>query len=129
MRGEKREADIRGMSESYGRTWCWNNMKRAKTDIFNALLGVAPVGDPLKVRVYDRANNAMREACFLDVVKEVRDLKGEGILPMHHPNPTRFGQVALTSSMYVSTNIFDFIVLTLQEAQANADPITADEDV
>jgi hypothetical protein len=114
---ERRETDIRSISEAYGRTWCWNNNKEAKEEI-NAWLTHKTVGT-LNVRVYSREENKMNQILFTDVVAQIASIEGGGTTRTYHPIPTRLGQVALAHHMYVSTSIFDLITLRLKECAAS----------
>ena len=66
----------------------------------------APIGDPLRVRVYNRKRNAME---FLELTEVL------SLIPVQPAElrTTKFGQVILSESVYLSTTIYACITAVL----------------
>ena len=100
-RHERQDA-IRRRSEEYGARWCAEHA---------AVVGRAvrewKRGEQLptaSVRVYNRQDNCMREASVQEVFEALRFDAMPYVL-----QPTPFGQVILSPTMYLSANIYQLI--------------------
>jgi len=111
MQDEKgaRRQTISEASERYGSRFVYNNSRRIAT-IITAYYGYASEGattiPDLAVRVYNRKDNAMQMIPFADVLKHIPVQPAE----LRH---TEFGQVILSETVYISTNIYACITAVL----------------
>ena len=102
-----RRQDIHDLSERYGAQYVQRNARRIAHAIsVHYGYASASIGDPLKVRVYNRTGNAMERIDFTDVLS---------LIPVQPAElrTTEFGQVILSESVYLSTTIYACITAVL----------------
>ena len=105
---KEREENIRRHSDAYGNRWSIENAKdllpyirKQKDAPFTP-----PESEDIVVRTYNREDNKMTVTSLSKVIATLpRDTNGDLITP----KPTAFGQVSLSPTMHISTNIFALI--------------------
>lgn len=104
-----RRQTINRASERYGSRFVCHNARRIAT-IVAAHYGYASedaISSPaLMVRVYNRMNNEMQTIPFTDVLKLIP-------VQLAELRNTEFGQVILSETVYISTNIYACITAVL----------------
>lgn len=108
QRGVRRQT-INEASERYGSRFVYHNSRRIAR-IIAAHYGYTSNDDTsnstLMVRVYNRKNNEMQSIPFTEVLKLIPIQAAE----LRH---TEFGQVILSETVYISTNIYACITAVL----------------
>ena len=107
---DTRRQTIHDASERYGSRFVYHNSRRIATTIA-VYYGYAPEDadashSDLMVRVYNRKKNEMEVLAFTDVLKLIPVQPAE----LRH---TEFGQVILSETVYISTNIYACITAVL----------------
>lgn len=103
-----RRQTVNEASERYGSRFVYHNSRRIAIDIA-AHYGYTSediTSKPLMVRVYNRKNNEMQTIPFTEVLKLIPVQPAE----LRH---TEFGQVILSETVYISTNIYACITAVL----------------
>lgn len=108
QRGVRRQT-INEASERYGSRFVFHNSRRIAT-VIASHYGYTSTDDTsnptLMVRVYNRKNNEMQTIPFTEVLKLIPVQPAE----LRH---TEFGQVILSETVYISTNIYACITAVL----------------
>ena len=99
---QKKEHDIRRHSDAYGYRWCSENAPHLAA-YMKAWRAEAPL-PALEVRTYNRELNTMKMVPLSDVLALVKCEEES-----NHPvalKQTAFGQVSLSPTLFVSSNIY-----------------------
>lgn len=99
----RRDVDIRSLSEAYGHKWCRENAPTLVSELRDIKEGKETT---TTIRAYDRTSNSMYTMTTNELVLKIqRDNEGRPVrLPV-----TKFGQVMLTPSCYVSVSIYELV--------------------
>ena len=106
---EVRRQTIIKASERYGSRFVYDNSRSIATSIivhYGYASKDATSESSLMVRVYNRLSNTMQTIPFTDVLKLIPVRPAE----LRH---TQFGQVILSETVYISTNIYACITAVL----------------
>ena len=101
-----RRQSINDASERYGSRFVSHNSRRIASVIALHYGYASEVTPPLMVRVYNRKINEMQTVPFTDVLTLIPVQPAE----LRH---TEFGQVVLSETVYISTNIYACITAVL----------------
>lgn len=100
---KEREQNIREHSEVYGTRWCLDNSNLLYDSLVQWHKNKDIDGNELRLRVYNRVDNRMTETPLKDVLLAL-PLDQHGKPAKLRPTP--FGQVSLSPTVHISTNIY-----------------------
>lgn len=100
---------ITELSQRYGLRYVYQNSRRIASTIaiyYDYDTSMAEQSPPLSVRVYNRTKKEMNTIPFSDVL---------ALIPVQPPEmgETKFGQVILSDTVYISTTIYIYITAVL----------------